>query len=400
MSSAFPAQPSIRPGDRPEIAVISDEATPYRLHVLARVASEIPQVALNSIFTHTMSSMPWQIDVDQSICAVAFPRWSLNKKWLISSHSIPLFLEIRRYLVARRVRLIVLLGYNNLTRFLLMCWARSQGIPLLITGDSNIFNESHHGMLFRGLKQVYLRLVVALVSGLMPMGTCGRAYYRMYADHNKPTFLFPYEPDYSRLNVPDSSSRKSFLDRNGLLAARRRLLYSGRLIAVKRVDILLDAFMRIVEHRPDWDLVIAGDGPLREELQRRVPRSAQDRVKWVGFLQFDDLVACYHCCDALVLPSEREPWALVINEAVAAGLPVVATEVVGAAVELVRQGVNGLLVPPRNVQALTAALLDVTDLDRNRQFRAAAPTILAQWRVSADPVDGLRQALKYFNLVF
>ena len=179
----------------------------------------------------------------------------------------------------------------------------------------------------------------------------------------------------------------------------KRLLFSGRLVNVKRVDVLLDAFVRIAAQRPDWDLVIAGDGPLREELKLRAPSSVRNQIKWLGFLQFDDLATCYLCCDALVLPSEREPWALVINEAVAAGLPVVATEVSGAAVELVRHGVNGLLVPPGNVHALTNALIQISDPEQNQKFRAAAPTILEQWRVSADPVDGLRQALKYFNLI-
>jgi glycosyltransferase involved in cell wall biosynthesis len=161
----------------------------------------------------------------------------------------------------------------------------------------------------------------------------------------------------------------------------------------------LDAFERISEYRPDWDLVIVGDGPLRQELQARVPMRVRDRIKWLGFLQFEELISCYHSCDALVLPSEREPWALVINEAVASGLPVIATEVVGAAAELVRHGLNGLLVPPRNLEALVKALIEITNPDRNQQMRGAAPAILQQWRIAADPVEGVRQALRYFHVI-
>jgi glycosyltransferase involved in cell wall biosynthesis len=78
---------------------------------------------------------------------------------------------------------------------------------------------------------------------------------------------------------------------------------------------------------------------------------------------------------------------------------VVSSEVVGAAVELVRHGVNGLLVPPRNVHVMTNALLEITEPRRNEEFRRAAPAVLDQWRTAADPVAGLRQALKYFNLI-
>lgn len=385
--------------DLPQIAIVSDEPTPYRLHVLGRIARELPQVALHSIFTHPQTSMPWKVRIDDGIRPVTFPDCSLNDRWRVSPSSIPMFRRIVAYVLEKRIRFLVVLGYNDLTRLLLMRWARRKGIPLLLTGDSNVFNEGRHPFWLRIIKRIYVGHVVDLVAGLMPMGTCGRAYYRLYSDHNKPTFLFPYEPDYDKLTACAAPVREAFLARYALDPLRHRLLYSGRLVDVKRVDLLLDAFERIAEYRPDWDLAIAGDGPLREALQGRVPPRLRDRVKWLGFLQFDDVVACYHCCDALVLPSEREPWALVINEAVATGLPIVVTDVVGAAVELVRQGINGFMVPPRNVDALLGALKEITTPDRNRSMREAAPAVLHQWRTAADPVNGVRLALKYFHVI-
>lgn len=383
----------------PQIAIISDEPTPYRLHVLRRIAREIPEVAVHNVFTHPVTSMPWQVGLDEAIRPVTFPRWSLNQKSPFTPVSLPLFLRIRDLLAQRRIRMLVLLGYNNLTLLMLMHWARRRRIPLALTGDSNIFNDSRHGALVRGLKQLYLRHVVGLVSAIMPMGTCGRAYYRLYANHSKPTFLFPYEPDYARFEACDPARRDDFLARHGLDPARRRIVFSGRLVPVKRVDVLLDAFARILPQRPAWDLVIAGDGPLREQLASRLPEAARPRVHWVGFLQVDELASCYHASAALVLPSEREPWGLVVNEAVAAGLAVVATEVSGAAVELVRHGTNGLLVPPGNVDALADALLEATDEARNRALRSESAGVLRQWRACADPVAGLRELLRHFQLL-
>ena len=385
--------------DLPQIAIISDEPTPYRLHVLGRIARELPQVVLHSIFTHPKTSMPWNVKINEEIRPITFPECSLNDKWIISLSSIPLFRRIVAYLLEKHVRLVILLGYNDLTRLLLLRWARAKGIPLLLTGDSNVFNEGRHHFLLRVIKRMYVGHVVEQVAGLMPMGTCGRAYYRLYADHNKPTFLFPYEPDYNRLKNCDAATKDAFLRRYGLDPLRHRLLYSGRLVGAKRIDLLLEAFARIAEFRQDWDLVIAGDGPLREELQSRVPAALRGRIKWLGFIQFEDLIPCYHCSDALVLPSENEPWALVINEAVATGLPVVVTDVVGAAVELVRHGINGYMVPPRNVESLIEALKKITDPARNGEMRAAAPAILTQWRTAADPVKGVRLALKYFHVI-
>jgi glycosyltransferase involved in cell wall biosynthesis len=68
-------------------------------------------------------------------------------------------------------------------------------------------------------------------------------------------------------------------------------------------------------------------------------------------------------------------------------------------VELVRHRTNGLLVPPRSVDAMAEALLEVTQLDRCRAMQAAAPQILQQWRTAADPVEGVRAALRHFRLI-
>ena len=100
-----------------------------------------------------------------------------------------------------------------------------------------------------------------------------------------------------------------------------------------------------------------------------------------------------------VLPSNYEPWGLVINEAAAAGLAIVASDVVGAAAELVQDGVNGRLFPIRDHEALTTALLDVTAPDRIDAMRASSAAVLADWRTRGDPVSGLRRALKFVGVI-
>jgi len=123
------------------------------------------------------------------------------------------------------------------------------------------------------------------------------------------------------------------------------------------------------------------------------------RVKWLGFLQFEQTAACYHCCDVLVLPSEFEPWGVVVNEAVACSLAVVATEASGAAAELVQHEINGMIVPPRDVASLVAAVEHVTDSDVCSRMQHEARQVLARWRKAADPVAGVRAALGHFGVI-
>ena len=120
-------------------------------------------------------------------------------------------------------------------------------------------------------------------------------------------------------------------------------LYVGRLEREKGLDVLVEA-MDGVPGR----LVLVGSGPLELELR--------SRARVVGQLGRDELVPWYAAADVLVLPSRSEPWGMTLNEGAAAGLPLVATDAVGAAHDLIEPGVNGFRVPAENVAALREAL--------------------------------------------
>jgi len=387
-------------GASSHIAIISNEPTPYRLHVLRRLFAELGGVCVHNIFTHTVSSpsMPWQMQIEPKLNPVFFPKNHLTINHPISMRSMRLFGDLKKYILSRRIQMIILLGYNDLTRLLLIRWAKRAAIPVILSGDSNVFADARTPALTRFFKDFVLRWVLRHVSGLMPMGTCGRAFFRRYVDHELPEFLFPYEPDYAALRSPDPIRLARFRVKHGLNSTRKRLLFCGRLVEVKRVDTLLRAFVSIAQARRDWDLVIAGQGPLRRELESLIPDSLGDRVKWLGFLQSDEMPLVYHACDVLVHPAEFEPWGLVINEAIACGLPIVTTSVVGAAVELVQHKRNGLIVTPRSVDLLAEAIFTITRNDCYLQMHEWCGASLERWRRAADPVNAVRAAMRHFGL--
>ncbi len=134
---------------------------------------------------------------------------------------------------------------------------------------------------------------------------------------------------------------------------RLRIGYVGRLAAQKRVDLLVTAFGRMT--RPA-ELVLVGDGPERARVHRLVRQSpAADRIRATGFVEHSAVPGVLASLDVLVLPSAYEEMGSVLTEAMAAGLPVVASDV-GGIPEVVRHGETGLLVPPGDVAALAAAL--------------------------------------------
>lgn len=171
-------------------------------------------------------------------------------------------------------------------------------------------------------------------------------------------------------NVVDTSL---FTTRSRVSENHVRLLTIGRLVAAKRIDrfIRLVAELTRLTDRP-VNAMIAGDGILRTALERQAIELGLDDtiIRFLG--QVHDPSRLYHESDIMVLTSDREGTPNVVLEAMASGLPVVATKVGGLA-DIVRDGETGYLVEPGNQEALTNAVLDlVTDRARRMQFGANA----------------------------
>lgn len=142
-----------------------------------------------------------------------------------------------------------------------------------------------------------------------------------------------------------------------------------RFLERKGIDALLRAYATYLHcipagaSSPPWHLVVSGSGTMERPWKHLAASlGVADRVHWPGFLQYDELPAAYQHAGAFVHPARREPWGLVVNEAAAAGLPLLVGRRVGAACELVRDGENGFLVDPDDTGAFAALLLKVWSL--------------------------------------
>lgn len=265
---------------------------------------------------------------------------------------------------------------------------------MFIRSDSNIRNDRPRGVLKRMLKNRLLRWMVRHSAGFMPMASLGQQYFEKYGAAPDQCFWVPSIPDYEIFaDVPEAEVARARKELD-LDPTRKYLLFAGRFIACKRIDQLIQAMVRIADERSDWDLLMAGDGPIRAELERSVPPEHTSRIRWLGFQGWERLRLIYKMARVLVLPSESEAWGVVIMEAMAAGETIVASDIVAAAVELVEDGVSGRIHAAGDLDALTAALREVTDPERIDGFLRAVPASLAAWRRDHDPVDGVRAALR------
>jgi glycosyltransferase involved in cell wall biosynthesis len=223
-------------------------------------------------------------------------------------------------------------GWNQPAFWLALLYCRLRRVPLLVWIESTARDaRSESGLLARA-RGAMLRGA----EGAFVPGSAAAAYARTLGVER--IELAPNAVDTQVFGPAD-------VDRSA--RDECTFLYVGRLDREKGLDTLLEAFRDIPGR-----LVLVGEGSELERLRA----SADARVRFAGPKSRDELVGEYAAADVFVLPSQSEPWGMVLNEAAIAGLPLVSTEETGAAHDLIEDGANGYRVPAGDVVALRSAL--------------------------------------------
>lgn len=168
--------------------------------------------------------------------------------------------------------------------------------------------------------------------------------------------LFSDPADWDKLHIVHCGVDPARYDRHAPPAhAGLNLVFVGRLAPVKGLRILIGALAVVLETHPELTLTLVGDGDDRALLET-LARPLGDAVRFVGFLSQDGVAEAVAAADAFVLPSLAEGLPVVLMEALAAGKPVIATQVAGVG-ELVENGRSGHLVPAGDAEALARAII-------------------------------------------
>ncbi len=289
-------------------------------------------------------------------------------------------------------------GYASLNSLRGMLAAYALGTPVLLRADIWLADRPRSAVRLL-IKKLFFRALRPLVSGILTIGSNNAAYWDFYFGRQVPQFLLPYAVDndffaaQTRAADPHLPALRTEL---GLDPARPVILYASKLQTRKHADHLVEAYGQLLDRAATYArpyLLVVGDGEERERLQQQARQLELTDIRFPGFKNQTELPAFFALADVFVLPARHEPWGLVVNEAMAAGLPVVLSADVGAAADLVSDGVEGFVYPTGDIGALTLALEQVL-LTKNRAqtMGAAAARRVADWDIEAD-IRGLRRAL-------
>ena len=356
------------------LVILTEIIAPYRIPVFNALAQR-EDVELHVIFlAETDHSMrQWKVYAEEiRFSYEVLPSWRkrLGKYNLLVNQSVASTLE------RTQPEVIVCGGYNYLASWQAQRWARRSGVQFLLWCESTVNDQRGENGLVESLKGSFLRGCDRFV---VP-GKSSREYLLGFGVAESAIFVAPNAVDNERFAAGARMVRENGeRARQELGLPRRYFISVGRIVKAKGIFDLLEAYARLApELRAEVGLVIAGDGPERAELEAMARDIYPGAVHFAGFVHRDELATYYALAECFVLPTHSDPWGLVVNEAMACGLPVICSEVAGCAADLVRS--NGRLVEAGNVEQLAETMNEIAgDGDLRRAMGGDSEELIANY---------------------
>lgn len=200
-----------------------------------------------------------------------------------------------------------------------------------------------------------LKFLVRNCDAIVACGSAATAHMMDYGATSEKIFV---APNASWVEVPPKHASRARISAS---SDKFTILYLGRLVRYKGVNYLIKAFSKLRKDRDDVKLLIVGDGDFKNSLEGLVRELGTLNIEFMGACDPKDKFYYYDICDVFVLPSVWcpsycEAWGLVLNEAMQFGKPIISTDAVGSAFDLIKDGVNGFLVKNGDVESLYQAL--------------------------------------------
>jgi len=245
---------------------------------------------------------------------------------------------------------------------------RRARVPVMVRGDSQLAGQ--RGGAVGRVKGVVFPHMLKQFDACLYVGQRNREYLEHYGVPAGRMFFSPHCVDNDAFKRGSDAARAA--DARAAPGGRRRVLFVGRLVESKRPLDVVQAVSRLVSGGLALELVVAGAGELAGGMEEAARAGGVD-ARFLGFVNQSGLPSVYASSDVVVLPSTAvETWGLVVNEAMACGVPAVVSDAVGCGPDLIEPGITGALAPLGDVAVLATAVASVLALDIGTTRRALA----------------------------
>ncbi|PRY15746.1 glycosyltransferase involved in cell wall biosynthesis [Pontibacter ummariensis] len=252
-------------------------------------------------------------------------------------------------------------------------------VPIYFRGDSTLLDEEKGGRLF--MRRLALTWTYHYIDKAFFVGTNNKQYFLKHGVKEKNLVFAPHAVDNERFGNDLLYQEEGEKIRNqlGIPKEHTVFMFTGKFEKKKNPLLLIQAFQKL--NKKESSLLLVGNGALEGELKKKA--EGEPNIYFLPFQNQNKMPAIYRAGDVLVLPSSGpgETWGLCMNEAMASGLPVIASTKVGGAVDLVQESKNGFIFESCNINCLEESLQQC--LNKTKEELAAmgkvSKTIIANW---------------------
>lgn len=259
--------------------------------------------------------------------------------------------------------IIICANVSSPTGMLAIQYMKMKGIPYWIEGDGAFAKSG------KGFKESVKRYIISGAAGYFSTSREHDKYYLAYGAKRENIYRYPFTSLYAKdilqdvLAVDEKAAFREELE----MAEEKVVVAVGQFIKRKGFDVLLRAAGRLPRN---IGFYFVGGEPAKDYLELQKKLDLCDNVHFVGFCSKERLSKYYKAANLFVLPTREDIWGLVVNEAMAHGIPIISTERCGAALELVTDGQNGYIVPVEDDVRLAEKILLVLGCEELREHMA------------------------------
>jgi glycosyltransferase involved in cell wall biosynthesis len=335
------------------IALLHNIISPHVVPLFERLAQQ-PGVSLKVYFlAETEGNRRWDTSINRAFDYEILPNWAIR---MGRNDLFTLFINptIVQSLLRDRFDVLISVGWDSVAAWSAFAVCKIVRKPFVLWSGSTANEPSWR----RSLSLPLVSLMVRNAASWISYGTRASQYLtRLGADPDRVFKAYnTVDVDWYVQESDGLRAQRDAIRASMGLDDHPTVLYVGQLIERKGPRDVIEAHRLLLASMPDARLLIAGYGPLESELRAYVEAEGINGVQFLGHVPIPELPRYYVSADCFTLPSHEEVWGLVLNEAAACGLPLVAAAPAGATADVVVPGYNGFVVPSADPQALAQAL--------------------------------------------
>jgi glycosyltransferase involved in cell wall biosynthesis len=294
-------------------------------------------------------------DFDQEKYPYTYPYKLLNYDYLENANKIGTTFKWLRFILKFRPDVINLTGYHEIGTLPVLILAKLLNIRTIMTNESVYSLVLHDSSFKYFIKNVYKRFVFLLTDGFFSYGINSNDYLFRHGVHKNKILLFLNSFDKTKFLKENSNDSKQI---------NNNILFVGRLSPEKNLNSLISLFRYFKADQLDYKLIMVGDGPLKENLQKEVIKYDLN-IDIIGSILWNDLSELYKNSLCLLLPSINETWGMVANEAIQMGVKVICSASCGCSNDLVINQYSGLVLNNFNFSKVDATYTNILDFLKN-----------------------------------